>query len=136
MSDFLEHWANKSLENTRMVAEELRITQANESLRQAVEETIEVLGKWATDEEPYGWIAIDAIDLLRKALYAADHIPDVTKMINKTRQWVGLTDDEIKMLAADYSAHEFLRIGDMAQEIEAILKEKNNGHLHTDTSKA
>ena len=135
MSDFLEHWANESPENARMVAEELCITQANESLRQAVEETIESLGKFATDEEPYGWIAIDAIRLLREALDASDHILDATKMIAKPRKWVGLTDEEVSRLACKWFAVDYTT-EDFVHAIEAKLKEKNNGHLHTDTSKA
>lgn len=44
-----------------------------------------------------------------------------------TKQWVGLTDEEFKFIASKYLLNREAGLGYFQEEIEAKLKEKNNG---------
>jgi len=43
------------------------------------------------------------------------------------REWVGLTDEDLKLLSADWRIVYGAWMDDFAKDIEAKLKEKNNG---------
>ena len=84
-------------------------------------------------ENPWGsgpeWVA-NAIAFLRQAIAEAEQ-PDLARvgevgMWGDKREWVGLTDQEIKDIREDftYDDEDFNEFG-FAKDIEAKLKEKN-----------
>ena len=78
------------------------------------------------EQEPVAWMgAHDRTDLYCRKPPQADVIPLYTAP--PQREWVGLTDDEYELMAEKRVTNYFFNTLDYAHDIEAKLKEKNNG---------
>ena len=51
----------------------------------------------------------------------------ILQEIKPQRQWVGLTEEDLKLLSAEWRIVYGAWMDDFAKDIEAKLKEKNNG---------
>jgi hypothetical protein len=77
----------------------------------------------AFNNEPYAFEA---------SMYSNDRmkVDPVTGYVNigtPQREWVGLTDEDLKLLSAEWRIVYGAWMDDFAKDIEAKLKEKNNG---------
>ena len=93
-------------------------------------------------QEPVGWISNKdfepiRIRIMQEAYELADSndpegynaikvmCGDVQKMLSPQRTWVGLTDEDLKLLSAEWRIVYGAWMDDFARDIEAKLKEKN-----------
>ena len=93
-------------------------------------------------QEPVGWISNKdfepiRIRIMQEAYELADSndpegynaikvmCGDVQKMLSPQRTWVGLTDEDLKLLSAEWRIVYGAWMDDFARDIEAKLKERN-----------
>jgi len=93
-------------------------------------------------QEPVGWISNKdfepiRIRIMQEAYDLADNndpegynaikvmCGDVQKMLSPQRTWVGLTEEDLKLLSAEWRIVYGAWMDDFAKDIEAKLKEKN-----------
>jgi len=93
-------------------------------------------------QEPVGWISNKdfepiRIRIMQEAYELADNndpegynaikvmCGDVQKMLSPQRTWVGLTEEDLKLLSAEWRIVYGAWMDDFAKDIEAKLKEKN-----------
>ena len=78
--------------------------------------------------EPVAWMSEDEHTVYTSkqvdGCFQHDHIPLYT---TPQRTWVGLTEEDLKLLSAEWRIVYGAWMDDFARDIEAKLKEKNNG---------
>ena len=105
-------------------------------LRRVVEKVCEQV--WSQDEalklalkaletaEIDGNCEYGATEIIRKALAQPEHIGFMDSKLNPIqRTWVGLTEEDLKLLSAEWRIVYGAWMDDFAKDIEAKLKEKN-----------
>ena len=74
-------------------------------------------GFWEAEEQPFYGTSVKAMNALRERLAQPEQEP--------RREWVGLTDEEIKMLPQWYPSHETAAALPLIRAVEAKLKQRN-----------
>ena len=62
--------------------------------------------------------------IVKKRQYLIDYILE-PPLVSKQKEWVGLTEEDLKLLSAEWRIVYGAWMDDFAREIEAKLKEKN-----------
>jgi hypothetical protein len=82
-------------------------------------------------QEPVAWMYVNVDGECEQIEYGACDYddPSITFLYTAPprKEWVSLTDEEFKFIASKYSLPTEVGLGYFHEEIEAKLKEKNNG---------
>jgi hypothetical protein len=103
--------------------------KAIESIKEALETKYEPFEYWNAVE---GWVKIDEVrehfeSVSCGTIYKNEGEGRVPLYITPQRTWVGLTEEDLKLLSAEWRIVYGAWMDDFARDIEAKLKDKNNG---------
>ena len=116
LADMLENNYPLEPEAEEAAAGLRRLHEENEQLRQALAQP---------EQEPVAWQDPQYKTLIEPHKAHPDWIPLYTAPLK--REWVGLTDEDLKPLCDEWRIMYGGYVDDFARAIEAKLKEKNHG---------
>jgi hypothetical protein len=129
-----EHWqscidCHPSAHGEKYITDAMRVRQAvaEAVLQEPVEYQYRTRPDWIPEWNGWNLCSKDSADAYEKKPYLHDWHYEVRKLYTTPpqRTWVGLTEEDLKLLSAEWRIVYGAWMDDFAKDIEAKLKEKN-----------